>query len=84
MDCYSIRVNIKNAGGENMCRNLLLFQKYVMTCKGVEYFCKPLYLRMDALFLYSGLAKAEDSDDSEAEVTKKKKKGKGKKGKKVK
>lgn len=39
---------------------------------------------MDDLFLFSGLAKAEESDDSETEVTQKKKKGKGKKGKKVK
>lgn len=39
---------------------------------------------MDALLLYSGLAKADESNDSESEVTQKKKKGKGKKGKKVK
>lgn len=45
---------------------------------------KSLCLSMDALFLYSGLAKAEESDESESEVTHKKKKGKGKKGKKVK
>lgn len=41
-------------------------------------------LCMNALFIYPGLAKAEESDESESEVTKKKKKGKGKKGKKVK